>query len=289
VPTSGYLAGSMLPRRPWLLALGLLAAGPAVTCGQPAARHHVRATLVAEKDAVQPGQTLLVGFRLEMAPGWHTYWRNPGDAGLATKVRWTLPTGFAAGDLQWPRPRRFKTGPLVSYGYEKDVLLPVEIRVPAAVASSEVQLAAHLSWLECHEECLPGKADLSLRLPVRAAAIPGASAALFAAARRELPRREAGWRISASAGPNALELTVAPPRGTVVSDAYFYPATRRVLDYSQPQSLRPSGRGFRLVMARDRNGLPSIERLAGALEVTTASGVDTLEVDTPVKEQKGDP
>jgi DsbC/DsbD-like thiol-disulfide interchange protein len=280
----------MLPRAPWLLVLGLLAAGPTLACGQPtAARHHVRATLVAEENAVQPGQTLLVGFRLQMEPGWHTYWRNPGDAGLATKVSWKLPPGFTAGDLQWPRPHRFKTGPLVSYGYEKDVLLPVEIRVPAALTSSEVRLAAHLSWLECHEECLPGKADLSLRLPVRGAAAPGAAAALFAAARRELPRKQAGWRFSASAGPSAVELAVAPPRGTVVSEAYFYPSTRRVLDYTQPQTLKPSGRGYRLVMARDRNGLSPIERLAGALQVTTASGVDTLEVDTPVKEQKGDP
>jgi DsbC/DsbD-like thiol-disulfide interchange protein len=272
-----------------LLVFGVLAAAPAVTCGQSPARHHVRATLVAEKDAVQPGQMLLVGFRLEMEPGWHTYWRNPGDAGLATKARWVLPPGFTAGDLQWPRPHRFRTGPLVSYGYENEVLLPVEIRVPTGVASSEVHLAAQLSWLECHEECIPGKADLSLRLPVRAAAGPGPAAGLFAAARRELPRKAAGWRFAASAGPGAVDLNVHPPTGTVVSDAYFYPATRRVLDYSQAQTLQPSGRGYRLVMARDRNGLSPVPRLAGALEVTTPSGVDTLEVDTVVHEQKGDP
>jgi DsbC/DsbD-like thiol-disulfide interchange protein len=279
----------MFPLGRWLLVPGLLAAGPAVACGQPATHHHVRATLVAEKDAVQPGQTLLVGFRLEMEPGWHTYWRNPGDAGLATKARWALPTGFTAGDLQWPRPRRFKTGPLVSYGYENEVLLPVAIQVPPAVASSEVQLAAQVSWLECHEECLPGKADLSLRLPVRGAAGPGSAAALFAAAGREMPRKAAGWRFSASVGPSAVELTVAPPRGTVVTEAYFYPATRRVLDYSQPQRLEASGRGYRLVMARDRNGLSSVPRLAGALEVTTSAGAETLEIDTSVQEQKGDP
>jgi hypothetical protein len=106
----------------------LVTAGAGAEGGPATAGRHVRASLVAEADAAQPGRSLLVGFRLEMEPGWHTYWRNPGDSGLPTKVRWELPEGFSAGELQWPRPIRFATGPLVSYGYEHEVLHPVRRR-----------------------------------------------------------------------------------------------------------------------------------------------------------------
>ena len=121
---------------------GLLSAlaGLALALGGTCARaevppgRHVKASLVAETDAVRPGQTLTVGIRLDMERGWHTYWRNPGDSGLPTRAKWELPGGFAAGEIRWPYPIRFTTGPLVSFGYEHEVLLPVEIRVPAALA-----------------------------------------------------------------------------------------------------------------------------------------------------------
>ncbi len=109
---------------------------------------HVEVSLVAEADAVRPGQMLVAGLWLQMDAGWHTYWRNPGDAGLPTRANWDLPEGFAAGELQWPPPIRFNTGPLVSYGYEHEVLLPVEIQVPATLPSNEVRLSARVSWLE---------------------------------------------------------------------------------------------------------------------------------------------
>jgi len=89
-----------------LVAFGLCLGATRGHAQAPAVRH-VKASLVAETDAVRPGQPLTVGIRLEMEKGWHTYWRNPGDSGLPTRVRWTLPAGFSAGELRWPYPQRF--------------------------------------------------------------------------------------------------------------------------------------------------------------------------------------
>ncbi|HSD26593.1 MAG TPA: protein-disulfide reductase DsbD domain-containing protein, partial [Vicinamibacteria bacterium] len=195
---------------------------------------HVKAALLSETDSIRPGQPLAVGIRLQMEKGWHTYWRNPGDSGLPTRVRWDLPSGLAASEIQWPYPIRFGTGPVVSYGYEGDVLLPVEIRVPAALPASPVRIAAQVDWLECQEACLPGRADLSLALPVRATTSPGAHASLFAHARRRLPRKDPAWGFSASSTAGSLSLVVRPPRGTELREAYFYPAAPRLLDHAQP-------------------------------------------------------
>jgi thiol:disulfide interchange protein DsbD len=242
----------------------------------------VDTSLVSETDAVQAGQALVVGVLLEMEPGWHTYWRNPGDSGLATKVRWEIPEGFSASELQWPRPIRFMTGPLVSYGYEHRVLHPVQIRVPDPVPGNEVSLTARLSWLECRDVCLPGKADLTLTLPVRGTAKPGPAASLFAEAGREMPVEDREWTFAAVAGEGAFDLTVQPPPGASMSEAYFYPVPRRVLDYSKPQPLDRDNGGYRLELARDPNGEPSVPRLVGILVATTPDGEKALEVDVPV-------
>jgi DsbC/DsbD-like thiol-disulfide interchange protein len=243
----------------------------------PQARH-TKVALLAENDAVQPGRTLTLGIRLQMEPGWHTYWRNPGDSGLPTRVRWTLPAGFEAGEIRWPYPIRFPSGPLVSYGYAHEVLLPVEIRVPRAVDGSEVRLAARVDWLECQEMCLPGKAEISLTLPVRAVAHPGPAAAAFAAARARLPKADPGWRFSATRVGETLALSIRPPRGSALAEAYFFATTPRVLDYAKPQALERTKTGYRLLLARDPNGSAS-NRLAGVLVLTGAGRSRALEVD----------
>jgi thiol:disulfide interchange protein DsbD len=270
--------------RPWrLLAFSCVAAAvPSARADVPAVvappGRHVTVSLVSEDDAVQPGKPLTVGIRLQMQPGWHTYWRNPGDSGLPTRARWTLPAGFEAGEIRWPRPMRFKFGPVQSFGYEMEVVLPVEIKVPASAAGLEVRLAVHVDWLECQEACLPGKADLSLALPVRATARPGPQAALVAAARALLPATDSAWRFSAAPSGDAVVLTVQPPRGSSFDDAWFYPLLPHVLDHAKAQQAVRGPAGYRITLTRDPNGtLP--DRLQGVLALRAAGVERALVVD----------
>src|SRR6185436_10204014 len=115
-----------------LLALGPLAgtaraAAPAAQAAGP----RVRVDLISETAAVEPGGAFWIGLRQRIAPGWHTYWINPGDSGEPTKIDWSLPAGFAAGDIAWPHPDRIPVGPAMSYGYSNEVVLPVPITAPA--------------------------------------------------------------------------------------------------------------------------------------------------------------
>ncbi len=240
---------------------------------------------MAAAAAVQPGRPLTVGIRLEMEPGWHTYWRNPGDSGLPTRVKWTLPAGFEAGEIRWPYPSRFATGPLVSYGYEGELLLPVEIRTPAAIATSEVRLAARVDWLECREACLPGKAELSLVLPVRADARPGPEAKALAEVRGRLPAVDPAWRLSAANAGGAIALAILPPRRSPVRQAYFFAAVPHVLDYAKPQSLEATKAGYRLLLPKEGQGLA--ERLAGVLVLDGGGRQRALAVDVKVTPAAG--
>jgi thiol:disulfide interchange protein DsbD len=154
-----------------LVLLALLAAtSPAASSDLgPVRRDHLDASLVVAQAAVAPGDALQVALRLEHDPHWHTYWINPGDSGLATRLTWTLPAGAEAGPIRWPAPERLPVGPLVNFGYSGTLLLPQEIRLPPDLATGQRFVADVLArWLVCREECIPGEATFRVDLPVEA-------------------------------------------------------------------------------------------------------------------------
>jgi DsbC/DsbD-like thiol-disulfide interchange protein len=248
----------------------------AVTPGAPAATGsaHVTPALLAETEWIEAGHPFTVGLHLRMAPGWHTYWKNPGDSGLPTRIRWTLPEGFQAGPIQWPAPHRMVAGPLASYGYDGEVLLLTEVQAPAATAGGTVRIAARVDWLECQEACLPGKAELELTLPVRRGTPPrsAASGAAFAESRRRLPiAGAAGWQIEPDlAGP---ALVIRPPRGTALTEGVlFFSELPNVIQYAAGQKLVRRGEAYRLELVADPNAARPLPGLVGVLVLEGRGG-----------------
>src|SRR6516164_8687511 len=172
------------------LVAALAAASSARADGPPDPKDLVKAELVAETASLAPASTLWVDLHLAIKPGWHVYWRNPGDSGLPTTIDWQLPAGLSAGDISWPVPERFVQSGIGNYGYAgtADLLVPITVAKEVATGGTAL-LAADASWLVCAEICIPGGAALSLSLPVAGApAAPDPNvAALFAEARRRLP------------------------------------------------------------------------------------------------------
>jgi len=194
-----------------LFAIVLLAVTPALLAATSAevTGDHLSVALLSEQDALVPGHAAWFGLRLRHDAHWHTYWMNPGDSGLPTKLAWQLPEGFQSGAITWPVPKRFTLGELYNFGYDGEALLPVRIDVPAnAAPGSSAHLAVQAKWLVCREECIPGKADLTLDLPVRAAGAPDSQvAALFAHARESVPKAGA-WKGNAQLIGDHIEVRV---------------------------------------------------------------------------------
>ncbi|MGC9453401.1 MAG: protein-disulfide reductase DsbD domain-containing protein [Phycisphaerae bacterium] len=127
----------------------------------------VTAELFADTSAVVGGETFTVGVLVKMGDGWHVYWRNPGEGGLATEIEFSAPEGFEAGSLQWPVPERFEQpGEIVGFGYSDSVLLTARVTAPDEIDGGEVTLTAVADYLACKDVCIPGRAELSLELPV---------------------------------------------------------------------------------------------------------------------------
>ncbi|MBA3581902.1 MAG: thioredoxin family protein [Gammaproteobacteria bacterium] len=142
---------------------------------------------MSETTQISPGQTFWVGLALTPSEDWHTYWRNPGDAGKATSIEWSLPAQFTASAIHWPAPSRLPSEPVVSFGYPADVLLPVQITVPADLQTDTVTLKAHARWLVCKDVCIPEQAELILTLRVGKQGQPTADAALILDALHQTP------------------------------------------------------------------------------------------------------
>lgn len=156
----------------------------------------VKAELLADTSAVVPGKPFTVGLLLRMAPGWHTYWKFSGDAGLPTELKWKLPPGWKISEIQWPIPlKTIDPGDIETYGYENEVLLMQEITPPPKIDSSPTKLSADASWLVCEKICIPGSATLPLDLPVAATSQP-ANTELFARYRRLLPQNWPGTNVA---------------------------------------------------------------------------------------------
>ena len=265
------------------LILGLLIASPAAysLSGNVAATDNVKARLVSETNAIVPGHSVWVALELDIRDGWHTYWRNPGDSGQATSLAWGLPRGFTAGEIVWTTPHRFELPPLVNYGYAKHAVHLVEVTAPKDLKLGRtVLLQAKASWLVCSDVCVPEDANLQLNLPVSAtAAADPADAALFAAARSDLPTPEPA-SSSARLQNGQLVITLGKMWGPALSQIEslaFYPYDEGSIEYGAPQALTRSNGTLELAVKAGYQP-PHGGTVRGVLLATETSGGNSVAV-----------
>lgn len=257
------------------------------------APQHVQASLVAADVSIQPGQPFTIALHLVHDPHWHTYWHNPGT-GLPTKLTWTLPAGFTAGEIQWPAPTTIKDsqGNVSGSGYEGDLLLPLTLTAPADLKpGTPVELKARAEWLMCAEVCIPGSANVSLTLPVSADA-PAADPQWGGKIRSviaHLPRADPAWTLAATRAGKTITLTVQPaaaPAAKVSADTLHFFSDDNLVGFDLPQSARADGNGFRVTLTIPEDGPTNPTRLLGVLTSGTGWNADGslrgLQVDVPL-------
>ena len=262
-----------------LSAAATLAAGAGIACAQaiPAAGHHVTASLVAETSSIVPGRPFQVALRQQIQPGWHTYWSNPGDSGLPTTIEWSLPQDFRAGPITWPTPKRIAYGPVVDYGYENEILLPVIIEVPSGLAlGTEVVLSAHASWLVCADTCIPEDSELTIAVPVGSQAEPDPYwSERFAANRAHLPLPNP-FPTTATAADGKIVLHVGTGDAGKLRDVGFFPAEADVIDDDAPQVATAGPDGLTLTLLSS-GAKPPPAALSGLLVFRDSSAQATAD------------
>ena len=241
----------------------------------------VSVALVSPDNSVQPGHPVSVALRMEHNPRWHSYWVNAGT-GYPTELTWDLPSGWAAGDIQWPVPSLIKNaqGHVTGHGYDGLTYLPVTLLTPPDVPiGGHVQIKAQVSWLMCADVCIPGTADVALQLPVSGSPPQSNDAVSAALAKVPMPQEPAAWQINADRNGNAVALHVAAPAG--VRNGHFF-SDNEFIQYDQPQQASVEGAVTSLLLPLVEN--PNIPtRLTGVFAYTTSSGdYRGVRVDVPL-------
>ena len=248
------------------LALGVVLALSAL----PATAAHTQARLALSAEIARPGETVLAGIHLHMDPRWHTYWRNPGDSGGPTKIEWTLPKGVTAGEIQWPVPEKFASGGLITYVYHGDAVLLVPLKLAGDLPLGTLQLAAKVSWLECEELCVPGRADVKASLTIANESKPSADAQFLETSKKRLPldgstlAARAGWEKRGSG--NSRPLIIEWNAKAITDLADFFPYSSENYDVAPATELLPSDSGkakLRTTVTKISGNWP--KRIAGVL------------------------
>jgi len=186
----------------------------------------VQAELVSSAQQVVAGETITLGVHLKIIPHWHTYWQNPGDSGTVTTIDWQFSRPSEVSDILWPIPTRFRLGPIVNYGYENTVTLPVKVKVAAdAKIGEKFKATAIVDWLVCKEECIPQQVTLTLDLPVVAAIYQQSTnnPSLDEASSRQ-PQNTA-WKLKLETVKDGVELHIPSANlpAEAIQDIWFYP------------------------------------------------------------------
>ncbi len=231
----------------------------------------------------QPPSIMTVGLHIELAPGWHLYWINPGDAGLAPEITWELPPGYEAGPLQYPIPEKIVSGEIVAYGFKNEVLIVCQIQ-PAGtqIPAKPPTIACRLSWMACQESCVTGRETVKLSPAAPTAADRKRSKAMLSRFGAKFPGRLEMAQVTAetarlikSSNGWQVEFPLLGKEAGRVSDFFPYPIENFVIAHN-----RITVSGGNVIIPLEPSGpAAALARIDGLLIL----GDDAYEVSIPVK------
>jgi len=244
----------------------------------PVKAPHLTVELTSLSPQIASGGTVQAGLVMSIEEHWHVYWVNAGDVGEPPTIKWTLPSGITAGPMQYPAPQRLPLGPLMDFGYEDQVAYPILLTAAPGMKPGKVHLDAHVQWLVCAAQCLPGKAHLGLDVtvvpgPLAPPPVVGALGESLGYLPKPVP---SDMKIDVVAGAKQITLTFQTK--TDVKNAQFFPYENGVIDNAaaQPVDILSDGGKLWLTRGSDTPGhlAPLPKTLHGVLKLDDDESYD---------------
>lgn len=226
---------------------------------------NVQIELISEKTSVSAGTSFHIALKQKIAPDWHTYWRNPGDVGDATRIAWTLPQGIEISGFKWANPSKLPYGDFINYGYSNNVILPMEVKISNGLKGKQT-IKGLATWLECKDVCIPGEAQISLSFDI-GENIDSANKEIISQAIAKLPQK-INSVAQYNPNQNQLNLGVFDASKNKINNAYFYPFEINdgaLIDHAKPQILELGAKGFSLKIEKSMSFPDKIPNSIGGL------------------------
>lgn len=250
-----------------ILSACILFAGIGAWAGEMVQAHHARVELLS-REKTAGSDKLLLGVHFVLEKDWHIYWINPGDSGQPPVLQWQLPSGFSAGEIEWPAPEKLKRSTLADYGYKDDVMLLVPIHAPAGLkADSKIEIGLKMKWLICSDVCIPDHAEFHLSLPSSPTTAQDSNdAAAFKNATGRLPKPwPHSWKARVASGKDDFVLIINT--GKPIALAEFFPLVAEQIENAAPQTVQKTARGARITLKKSDQLLHPIAVLKGLLVI----------------------
>ena len=234
--------------------------------------------MLAESYSMNPGDELLVGFKFTLNPGWHTYWENPGDAGEGASIKWNLPNDIVASKILWPGPERIPVEPLMTFGYEDEVVLLTKISTSAASAIP-LNLNAQVSWYTCKEICIPQEAEVSIPIKL-GSKTPSVSKGLLEHTLGKVPVEFNGtYRVNKLDDSYVLQGEFE--KMDQYDSMYFFPKEYGLTNYTENQQYEKNKDTFSLQIMASEVTIEK-ESFKGVIAVNKNEDVNFIEIDYPL-------
>jgi thiol:disulfide interchange protein/DsbC/DsbD-like thiol-disulfide interchange protein len=254
--------------------------GASISYGQVHKTDQIEVELISETTNVVPGQTVWLGIRLDPIDHWHTYWKFGGDSGVATFTsEWETPEGTEIGDIVWPIPEwtPFLGSELVTFTYEREVILPLPITVPENFDQSSFDFSTTIDWQVCEEICIPGDAQFALSLPVAdSLEIDERWVAGFTESRNLTPAAIGQHDLLSqfNAHDDKVNVMVQALNGEFenIDEVYFFPTERRIMKYAPYRKVIVDGDRIQISTEQHRRYSDDQNELVGTLKIIDDDG-----------------
>ena len=238
-----------------------------------------RIEILTESISITPGDELLIGFKFTLNPGWHTYWENPGDAGEGASIKWNLPNDVSASEILWPGPQRIPVEPLMTFGYEDEVVLLTKIYTSEATIVP-LNLNALVSWYTCKEICIPQEAEVSI--PIKLGnKTPSVSKAILDQTLEEVPIQfEGTYRVQRLEDSYILQGQLE--NQDQYDSIYFFPKDYGLTDYTKDQFYEINKDSFSLQIKAAEIEIEN-RTFEGVIAINKGEAVSFIEINYPLK------
>ena len=238
--------------------------------------------LISNSNSIKPGDELLVGVKFRLEKDWHTYWKNPGDAGEGATIKWNLSKGLSASNILWPGPERIPVDPLMTFGYNDEVVLLTKISSDEEV-NFPLKIEATVSWFTCKDICIPQEGTVDIEINEGNLLATSHDLELKKYLSRVPTVFSKDFRVEALDNKFFLQSDVLGDEQ--YTDVYFFPSEYGLTSYTKDQIFEKNQNSFTLEIEASEYSL-DLEIFEGIIETSTADGKKFFSISYPLESDK---